>query len=933
MAQASAFQCATVGLPFSRATVVSYGSMTAHTYTEHFEEVARRFPDRIAFRLKTPGGYTHMRYGEVHGQVLGIARGLVSMGLKPGTRVAILSENRPEWVLAYLGAFFAGLTTVPLDIQISPPEWRRLLDDSETQAAFVSGHLMPRLKGVLQESSLLHSLVCFDTPEEDPDPRRELTGFAGVYYAPETAPPLPPTSMEDVVSIIYTSGTTGKPKGVMLTMGNIMASMSGMLDAVCVDEHDNLLCLLPLQHVLASVVNVLAPLYLGAQVTFADTLKRAEILSALQESGITIMVAVPQFFYLFHDRIQDELAKKPVMVRKAFRGLLRLNRFTRHRLRLNLGPFFFGGVHRSFGDRLRIFVSGGSAFDAKVARLFDDMGFTILQGYGLTETTGACTVTRVEENVIGSVGQALKDVDIRILDPDDTGVGEILIRGPIVMKGYYRNPGATEEAMSGDWFCSGDLGRLDDGGSLFVTGRKKEVIVLPNGKNIYPDEIEAHYLQCPYIQEMAVIGIAERGSHERGEHLHAVVVPDFEALKAARIANAREILLFEIGRLSGQLPKYKRLMSYQFQKEPLPRTTTRKIKRLELKRLIESGAMRETEPSEAVRPTPAEESRSIESPVGQEVLRCLRENFHRESIGLGMNLELDLGFDSMERVEMLASLEQSLNLQLPEDFGGEIFTVRDLIHRLEQMASSGAGSAAAVRESWSTILSPEALARESDWHVQFAGTAATLVKFAGLKVLYLLLRLFCGFEVRGRRNLPDAGPFLLCPNHASYLDPFVVMSVLPYRTFKRVFFVGASEFFTTWYMKILGRLTNIVPVDPDSHLLHAMKVGAWGLQQGRVLCIFPEGLRSFDGELKEFKKGAAILSLEVGAPLVPVGLNGTFEVWPRDTLRIRPHKVRLTFGAAMEPPEPDGSSYQEMTDRLRNEVARLTGQFRAVDVG
>jgi long-chain acyl-CoA synthetase len=900
--------------------------MTTPTYTEHFEDVARRFPDRIAFRLKMPGGYSQMHYGEVHRQVLGVARGLVAMGLEPGARVAILSENRPEWVLAYLGAFFAGLTTVPLDIQISPAEWRRLLDDSESRAVFVSGNLVARLKEALRDSELLHKLVCFDGLEGEQDPLKNLKGFVDQAFPHGSVPPLPRTSMEDVVSIIYTSGTTGKPKGVMLTMGNIMASMSGMLNAVRVDEHDNLLCLLPLQHVLASVVNVLAPLYLGAQVTFADTLKRSEILAALQEAGITIMVAVPQFFYLFHDRIQDELARKSAIAMKLFRTLLRLNGFTQRHLRANLGRIFFGRVHRSFGDRLRIFVSGGSAFDPRVAQDFYDMGFTILQGYGLTETTGACTVTRIEKNVVGSVGQPLSGVEVRILQPDDSGVGEVLIRGPIVMKGYYRNPAATEETMADGWFRSGDLGRLDAGGSLFITGRKKEIIVLPNGKNIYPDEIEAHYLQCPYIQEIAVLGIAQPESHERSERLHAVVVPNFEALKAAKIANAREILLYEIGRLSGQLPKYKRLMSYQFQKEPLPRTTTRKIKRLELKRLIESGTLKEAEASEAARAPSAADLQSTESPVGQEVLRCLRETFHRESIGMDMNLELDLGFDSMERVEMLASLEQSLNLRLPEDFGAEVFTVRDLITRLERMASGG-GAAGAARENWSTILAPQALAQEADWQVRFAGNAATLVKFIGLKVLFVLLKIFCRLEVRGHKNLPDAGAFVLCPNHASYIDPFVVISVLPYRMFRRVFFVGASEFFTTWYMKILGRLANIVPVDPDGHLLRAMKVGAWGLQQGRILCIFPEGLRSFDGELKEFKKGAAILSLEVGVPIVPVGLNGTFEVWPRDTLRIRPHKLRLIFGAPMEPPDRDGApSYQAVTDRLRNEVARLTGQ-------
>ncbi len=865
-----------------------------------------------------------MTYAEVQRQVLGVARGLVALGLKRGTRVAVLSENRPEWVIAYLGAYFAGLTAVPLDPQISPAEWRRLLDDSQSQAVFASGPPISRLREVLPESFPADRLICFDPIAGDSRVVTELPVFLDRACSLDPVPELPRSVPEDVVVIIYTSGTTGKPKGVMLTMGNIVAEVTSALEAVTADENDNLLCLLPLQHVLASVINVLIPLWLGAQVTFADTLKRSEILAALRESGITILVTVPQFFYLFYDRIQDELARRSPVARSVFSGLLKLNRLSRRSLNINLGRLLFGKIHRNFGESLRLFVSGGSPFDPKVARAFHDMGFTILQGYGLTETSGGATLTRVEENVIGSVGRPLKGVGVEIADRDEAGVGEVLIRGPIVMNGYYNNPAATQEVMSGDWLRSGDLGRLDGQGNLFITGRKKEVIVLPNGKNIYPDEIEAHYLQCPCIQEMAVLGIAETESHDRGERLHAVIVPNFDYLKQQKIANAREILHFEIGRLSGQLPKYKRLMSYQIQKEPLPRTTTRKVKRLELKRLIEAGALKGMEQAEEEQESSAEDQALIDSPVGQEVTRCIREDFRREKIRPDMNLELDLGFDSMERVELLASLEQSLGLVLPGDFGSEIFTVRDLIVRLEGEARASGGSGGVSRESWKTILSREALAKEGIWRVRFAGWGTGLIKYFGLKALFVLLKVLCRLEVRGKENLPPDGPFLICPNHVSYLDPFAVMSVLPHRTFKKVFFVGASEYFTTWYMKILARLANIVPVDPDGHLLDAMRVGAYGLQQGRILCIFPEGMRSFDGELKEFKKGAAILSHEVQVPIVPVGLVGTFEVWPRDTLRIKPHKIKLTFGPPLFPSATEASAYQAMTDRLREHVARLT---------
>jgi long-chain acyl-CoA synthetase len=298
-------------------------------------------------------------------------------------------------------------------------------------------------------------------------------------------------------------------------------------------------------------------------------------------------------------------------------------------------------------------------------------------------------------------------------------------------------------------------------------------------------------------------------------------------------------------------------------------------------------------------------------------------------IELGMNLELDLGFDSLERVELLASLEQSLNLQLPEDFGAEVYTVRDLIKRLQGQTSSAAAPAS-PRQSWKEILSENLLKEAGEWHVRFSGAMLTFLKHAGLKVLYLIFRIFLRLEVRGLENLPGRGPYLICPNHLSYMDPLVVMSVLPYRIFKKVFFVGASEYFTSWPMRLLARLANIVPVDPDAHLLRAMRVGAYGLRQGRILCLFPEGARSFDGELKEFKKGAAILSREVGVPIVPAGLQGTYQVWPRDSWRIRPFKVKVSFGSPLEASDGSGEiPYQTDTERLQQAVSSLISNGRA----
>jgi len=900
------------------------GAMTnLKTYNEHFQEIAELHRNRIAVRLKTPAGYRQISYGELHQQALGVAFALLSQGLKRQERIAILSENRPEWVVSYLGIYLAGGTAVPLDPQISPEEWRRLLDDSEAQVVFVSRLLLEKLTEAVQDSPLHNRIIRFDAVGAD-ECECSLAGLIDRGHELASAPELPASSLADVVAIIYTSGTTGHPKGVMLTQENIMSEIIAVLQTIHADENDILLCLLPLQHVLASVMNFLLPLYLGAQVVFADTLKRSEILEALQEAGITILATVPQFFYLFHGRIQEELEHKGPLARKLFRGMLRLNRFCIKSLRFNAGKALFGKIHKAFGSNMRLFASGGSAFDSKVAQEFHDFGFTILQGYGLTETTGAATVTPVESNVIGSVGPALPGANIAILEPDQSGIGEVAILGPMVMKGYYKNPEATAEVMRDGWFLSGDLGWLDERGNLFITGRKKEVIVLPNGKNIYPDELESHYEQCPYIQEIAIVGIAEPG-REGAERLHGVVVPNFDVMKARKIANAREILRDEIARLSHQLPQYKRLMSYQIQKEPLPRTTTRKVKRLELKRMIESGELREAVAAGATAAVSAAAQELVESAVGQEVISALREVYRKDTpIQLDMNLELDLGFDSMERVELLASLEQALALELPEGFGADIYTVRDLILALQQQTEAPAAGGVALKQSWSKILSAESLAQEEVLKPRFSGNVLTLFKYAVIRMIYLVLKVFFRLKTEGLENLPREGPFMICPNHLSYIDPFVVMAPLPFRILKRVFFVGAAEFFTSPIMRLVARMANIFPVDPDAHLLRAMKVGAFGLRSGRILCIFPEGARSFDGKLGPFKKGAAILGREIGVPIVPVAIHGAYDVWARDSRRIRLHRLKVVIGKPLRFEQDEaGSPYEADTDHLRQAVAGL----------
>ena len=479
---------------------------------------------------------------------------------------------------------------------------------------------------------------------------------------------------------------------------------------------------------------------------------------------------------------------------------------------------------------------------------------------------------------------------------DESGAdGEVLISGPIVMQGYFNRPEATSAALRDGWLHTGDLGRLDAEGRLSITGRKKELIVLSSGKNIYPEEIEAVYRKSAFIKELCVLGLARPGE-PAAERLYAVVVPDDEVLREKKIANVGDIIRFEMEGASVNLPHHKRVLGYEIWMDALPRTSTGKIKRFEIERRVKSGAEAKRDPAG---PTLGDADRAfLERPELGSILAMIRQAAKPGAIVTpDANLELDLGLDSMERVELLTALEQKVGADIPDAELQRLYTVRELAESLLEHSREGGG--AGVPASWATLLAPEAADQDAfrEWlqpHWLVPG-----LLFVALKFVRLLLRPGVKVTVEGLEHFPASGPYLICPNHQSYLDPFFVMAALPYRLARQMFFVGASEYFETSVTRWLARQVNLVPVDPDAALVSAMQAGAAGLREGRILVLFPEGERAIDGTVRNFKKGAAILGHHVQVPLVPVALTGLFEIWPRNRpLNWRALAARRRFGSA-----------------------------------
>ncbi len=890
--------------------------MPANFYTR-IAAAARAAGDHIAVEQVGADRRLAVSYDALIESARRWAAAIAARGVERGDRVAILGENSAAWIEAYLGLLHEGAVAVPLDTAYSVEQVRTILAHCGARLLLAT----PRHAETAREAARALGPEAPDVAslaDAPNDPRPHATAEAADVAA------------DDAAIILYTSGTTADPKGVVLTHGNLDAERTAALSVIDCTERDAILGVLPLFHALAQLANLLLPLAVGARVVFLDEVNSSSLVGALQERGITIFACVPQFFYLIHQRVMSEVGRAGRVRRALFQTLLRLNGWLRDHARWNPGRRWFASIHRTLGTHLRILITGGSRFDPAIGRDLYAMGFTILNGYGLTETSGAATVQRPGDRYTTSVGQPFPGVEIAFAPPEASpsgtpsdGSAEILLRGPMIMREYFRRPDATAEALRDGWLHTGDLGRRDAEGRLFITGRQKEIIVLSSGKNLYPEEIEAHYRRSPFIKELCVLGIT-RPDAPAAERLHAVVVPDEAALRARGIVNVRELLRYEIESQSVHLPAHKRVLSYDISLDPLPRTTTGKLKRFEIERRMRERAA-DARPA-APAPPDDRERAWLAVPDRAAAMRALADRLGRP-VRPADNLELDLGLDSIERVEVLTALEETHRVQVPVEQRATIFTVADLVDAVLRGASGGrpADGGSETAATWATLLAanpPADVLADLRRPARLRSLGLVLV----LKTLNGLARLLVRVRVAGRQQIPASGPFILCPNHQSYLDGFFIAAALPVSVARRLFFVGASEYFQTPTMRRIARWLNIVPVDPDANLITALQAGAAGLRMDRVLLLFPEGERSIDDVVRPFRKGAAILSAETGAPLVPIGLDGLFAIWPRSrplnwrALLPRRTTVRIHVGA---PVAPAGHDYAEASERLKARVEAL----------
>ncbi|MGD2278923.1 MAG: AMP-binding protein [Candidatus Omnitrophota bacterium] len=866
---------------------------------DRLRETAEGRPNVVAISYKVDDKWNDLSYKELEAGVRSLASFLQEEGIEKGDKAAIILENGPEWPIIFFSNALIGAISIPINPGSSAEEIENILKDSECKIVFTGKTSADIVETMRQKCPSIKEVIRADSETFENAAKRSSARLKSVEVA-----------SEDLACILYTSGTTAEPKGVMLTHGNLLANCDSLSRLGLVTEKDSVISILPLHHTYPLTVTMLLPLLYGGRVVYPGTMRGEAVLRAARESNSTIFIGVPQMYYLFYEKIEETLKKIPFPANLLFKFTLNSLYKIRKRTGSNLSRHVFSAIHKKFGRSMKFFVSGGAKLDEDVAGELFRLGFTILEGYGLTETSPVLTFNPPKKIKIGSAGVPIPDVELKIADKNEEGIGEVVARGPNIMKGYYKRDELTAGVIKDGWFHTGDVGYIDGEGYLFLTGRLKDVIVLSSGVNVYPEEVEEAYLKNAPVERMCVFEAPFKKGKEEVLSLWAVVVPDLAYFRKYGEVNLKAVIKERFDNVSRVLPSHMRLMGFTITLDELPHTLLGKIKRFAVKeryipKIIEEGYVPEAEE------VTEEDAELMKKEVSKAIINYLKKQTGAEKkIVPGDLLELDLGIDSLGRIELAAGLEKNLGVEIEDEMVGKAFTVRDLIENIRPLLPAGEAFGAREEEkvpkarAWREVLrvlpKEENLKKidlEPRWYMWLGGFIFTCLVKAFLKV-------FCRLKTEGKENYPEQeGPFILYANHTSYFDGFLVASSFPRFPRLELFFVGFRPYFNVPIIRNLIRIGRIIPLDFSSHLVEALRSCYYVLNHNKKLFLYPEGLRTLNGSIGDFKKGFGILVKETNAKLVPVLIEGAYEAWPRTSKFPRPHPVTVRFGKALDAAE------------------------------
>lgn len=807
------------------------------------------------------------------------------------TKTIIFSENREGWIYAFFSIWKNGGIAIPVDASSTAQDLAYILKDSGSQCIWTSDEHASIVQEAISLSGRQVRILSIDDYEQ-----ADILEFGDKSPMPSTWS----RKEEDTAVIIYTSGTTGSPKGVMLTLGNLMANIRGVSDEVCIfNSERRALILLPLHHVLPLQGCMIAPILQGGGVAISPGMSGPEIMDTLCRGKVAIFVGVPRLWQTLYSGIMKQINAKAVT-----RALFRLCACAKSPA---LSRFIFQSLHKKMGGNIKFCVCGGAALDAEIGHGLETLGLNILEGYGMTETAPIIAFTRPGDYIPGCVGLPLPSVECKII-PSEMGVmengqvvvGELCAKGPNVMKGYYNRPEETATTIDEEGFIhTGDLARFDDAGRIYITGRCKEIIVLSNGKNVQPAEIEAKlekYTQ--YIHEVAIT--------QKGDMLCAIVVPQTGWAEDLTDKQVEETIKKEVLEpYNHGVQQYKKVMSVCIFRGELPRTKLEKLQRFRLHEILDGQYTHEPDVDTPVQEPDTEEYRILKQYIEGEKKLSLQPTDH---------IETDLGMDSLDRISLQTFIWNSFGVEVSAEKLINFQNVSALALHIQENKTR-----MEVEEiDWNRLLGcPEGSERSNcdceKWMQRTSPFMALL-----FRTLKGVISIYNGLEIVGLENIPTSGPFILAPNHQSYMDAPVVMSGLTSQQIKNCFFYATEEHVRGTLRRTLAQRNNVIVME-RAHLKEGIMEMASVLKRGQNLVIFPEGTRTRTGYVGEFKKTFAILATELNVPIIPARISGAYEAWPRSKKLPSPKPVKVEY---LKPimPRAEQEDYNTLANRVRHAI-------------
>ncbi len=822
------------------------------TVVDLLREAVGRHGSRDALLIKPAFRYVRWSYKQLWEDSGRVATLLQRRGLVKGDQAILWGPNSPHWVLAFFGCIRAGVVLVPLDLRSAPDYVARVVSRTDPKIAFTS-RLTP--KG---DVALGVPEITFEELE------------AAIAGLPDPAPV--PIARDDLAEIMFTSGTTGDPKGVMITHRNLTANIEGIAQYITVAPSSRLLSILPLSHMYEQMGGLFMTLHSGAGVTYPTSRQPTVLARTMRERRITTMLMVPQALELLMNGIEREVARQGRQ--RLWERLLRIA----ERVPFGLRRHLFRTVHRQFGGKLDLIVSGGAPLDRELGRKWELLGVKVLQGYGATEASPVISNHTMRERRPDSTGRPLPNVQVRISDR-----GEILVKGENVTPGYYNAPEETARAFEDGWYKTGDLGYFDDDGFLHIQGRVKDMIVLPSGQNVYPQDVQSILVKHPNVTDAVVVGLPRGASVE----VHAALILDDP--KAAREA---------VDWTNAQLAEQQRVRGFTvWPEEDFPRTHTLKVKNQVVIDAILRGADQQAPPTvPAARPA---------SPGPRGLVHIIAEvaRTRPEDVPETASLGNDLDLDSLGRVELLSAVEAELGVYLDESQVAPETTVAQLAALVEE----GSRRPPVVKfPVWGMRL----------WARMARG-------FLQQGLVFPLMTLAYGLRVSGRENLAGlTGPVLFASNHHLGLDNPLILKAVTRRWRRNLAIAAAAELWQNPVWWVLNPLLgNGFPIAREGPIRPSLENLGRIIDRGWSVLVYPEGVLTVGGPMQPFMQGAGLIAVEGRVPVVPIRLEVTRFGMPSWLPFLRRGRVEVRFGPPLT--FTPGADYQQATAAIEQAVRTL----------